>query len=321
MKRRQALVVALMAAGALLPSQAFAQPSRRQARVAIMVTGKGAAPYVRSFIEEMQRLGWEKGRNVIYEIRSAGGEHSRLPSLADEVIARRPDLILAATTYVGQALKPKTTTIPIVLATSLDPVSQGLVASLKEPGGNITGMSIIGEAFHSKLVEVAVGVVPKAKRVAVLFNPERGLVETYVGSATAAGRSLGVGIVPVFARNAAQIERLTVSADVLVIVPEAVFLNARAQIARVASRAALPLVAPFVEFVHLGGLASYGANIEATFARAAHFADRILRGAKPGDLPIEHASQFKLVLNLRAAKSLGIAIPAPMLLRADSVIE
>ncbi len=322
-----ALLRAIAVAVLALPSWTLAQSRAEPARVAILSTASesAAGDYIRRFVGEMEQLGWQSGRNVVYESRFADGNHGKLPVLTDEVIASRPDLILATTTYVAQALKPRAAHIPIVLATSLDLVSQGLVASLSRPGGNITGMSIVGEAFHAKLVELASTLLPAHKRVAVLFNPERVLVKAYVEGTIAAGKALGVDVIAVFAGNAGEIQAAFAAgrqrADVLVVVPDTLFVSLRTSMIEQAAKARWPLIGPISEYAQQGALASYGANIPATYARAAHFADKILRGAKAGDLPIEQVSQFELVVNLKTAKALGIAIPPAVLIRADRVIE
>lgn len=327
--RRGTLARLRAIAGAVLalPVWALAQSTAEPARVAILSTASesAAGAYIQTFVGEMRQLGWQGGRNVLYERRFAAGDHRKLATLTDEVIAWRPDVILATTTYVAQALRPKTTTIPIVLATSIDPVSQGLVASLSRPGGNVTGMSIVGEAFHAKLVEVASTMVPGSKRVAVLFNPERVLVKSYVAGAVAAGKALGVDVIPVFAGNVREIQSAFEAAgqrvDVLVVQPDTLFVTFRTLLVERAAKARWPLIGPISEYAQLGALASYGANIPATYARAAHFTDKILRGAKAADLAIEQVSQFELVVNLKTAKALGIAIPPAVLVRADRVIE
>lgn len=325
--KRRAVLKAVGGAVLWAPAWTFAQPIAKPARVAILSSGSdtSSAAYVESFLGGMRQFGWQQGRNVVYERRFAAGDHTKLPALTDELIAWRPDVILAGTTYVAQALKPKTSSIPIVLATSLDPVSQGLVASLSRPGGNVTGMSIIGEAFHAKLVEVASTLLPASKRVSVLFNPDRVLVKTYVESAIGAGLGLGVQVIPIFANSEREIEDAVSSArqraDVLVVVPDAFFVAFRTLLVGRAAKARCPLIGPISEFAQLGALASYGVNIPASYGRSAYFVDRILRGAKAGDLPIEQASQFELVVNLKTANALGITIPTAALVRADRVIE
>jgi putative ABC transport system substrate-binding protein len=274
----------------------------------------------------MRELGWQEGRNIVYEQRYTDGDQAKLPALENELIGWRPDVILATTTYVARSLKPKTATIPIVMATSINPVAEGLATSLARPGGNITGMSIIGEAFHAKLVELARALLPGAKRIAYLVNPDRGQVKKYLDDARQAGKALSLEVAPVFARNRKEIEEAFAvfarqDLDALVIVPDAVYVTFRALILERATRTRLPVVGPIAEFAEDGALASYGTSIPAMYGRSAHFVDKILRGAKPGDLPIEQATTFELVVNMRAAKTLGVTIPQSVLVRADRMIE
>jgi putative tryptophan/tyrosine transport system substrate-binding protein len=310
------------------PHRALAQIARRPVRVAILSGGSQAVVgrYTAAFRNEMRELGWHDGTSIVYEQRYAAGDQTKLPELAAEVVAWRPDVILATTTYAAQSLRPKTATIPIVMATSLDPVSEGLAASFARPGGNITGMSIVGEAFHAKLVELTHNLLPNAGRVALLINPDRGQVKKYLYHAREAGTAVGVDVEPIYARNRSEIDSVLAALpaqrfDALIIVPDAVFVYFRALILERATQMHLPAVGPIVEFANDGALASYGTSIPAAYRRSAHFVDKILRGAKPADLPIEQATVFELVINRRVAQKLGVTVPPSVMVRADRVIE
>jgi putative tryptophan/tyrosine transport system substrate-binding protein len=277
---------------------------------------------IAAFRERMQGLGWVDGRNVRFEYRWGGGDADRIARHAAELVAAQPDVIMANSTPVIAALKHATATIPIVFAVVADPVGDGFVASLSRPGGNITGFSSFDPEIGGKWVQLLKEVAPAITRVALLFNP-RPFVRPFV---EAAARSAGVEAVPVPAHSPEEIHRwlaelAQMSGSGLVAMPDSfVVVNGQA-IIRSMERYRLPAIYPFRLFAEQGGLMSYGVDTADLNARAATYVDRILRGEKPADLPVQAPTKYELAINLRTARALGIEVPLPLLARADEVIE
>jgi putative tryptophan/tyrosine transport system substrate-binding protein len=283
---------------------------------------------IAAFRERMQGLGWVDGRNVRFEYRWGGGDADRIARHAAELVAAQPDVIMANSTPVIAALKRATATIPIVFAVVADPVGDGFVASLSRPGGNITGFSSFDPEIGGKWVQLLKEVAPTVTRVALLFNPRTApgggwpFVRPFV---EAAARSAGVEALPVPAHSPEEIHRglaeLAQTSGGLVAMPDTfVVVNGQA-IIRSMERYRLPAIYPFRLFAEQGGLMSYGVDTADLNARAATYVDRILRGDKPADLPVQAPAKYELAINLKTARALGIEVPLPLLARADEVIE
>jgi len=275
----------------------------------------------------MAQLGWIDGQNIVIETRFADGEVDRLPVLAGELLALNVDLIVAGSSASTRASKSATTTVPIVMSASADAVGEGFVASLAHPGGNITGMTFLaGPEIAGKQLELLREIAPAASRVAFLTNPRNASHVAYAAELKSAARKLGVRLQPVPAGSPDELadafdamskER----AAALLVLTDAMFFGERRRITELARNAALPALYSQREFVDVGGLASYGPNLIDMARGAARHVDKILRGAKPKDVPVEQPKKFELVLNLRTAKALGLTIPQSFLLRADEVIQ
>lgn len=274
----------------------------------------------------MRELGHIEGRNLVIEWRFADGQFERLPDLAAELARMKVDVIVTHSTPATQALQRATSTVPIVFAVAVNPVGSGFAASLARPGGNITGLSVIDVDPSPKRLELLKTMLPALSRVAVLVNPGSSVHPAIVKSVQAAGRDAGISVVPVSARTPEEIERgfaamSQARAGGAIIADDAFFRGRRQQIADLALKNRMPAIAPWREYVAAGGLMSYGQNIADSFRRAATYVDKILKGAKPGELPIEQPTRIHLAINRRTATALGLAIPQELLLRTDEVIE
>ena len=281
----------------------------------------------KAFEEGLRELGYVEGRNIVIERRFAGGKQERLPDLAVDLVRLNVDVIVTGSNPVIAAVKQATATIPIVMAVSRDPVGSGFLASLARPGGNITGLSNDpGPGILGKNMELLKEVVPRSSRMAYLWNPVPQGAETYRKVAESAARKLGVTLQLVEVRGRNEFEgafaaMLRERADAVLVAQDPLFISARSQVVLLAARHRLPAVYGNSEYAEVGGLMSYGPNIAQQFRRAAVYVDKILKGAKPGDLAVEQPTKFELVLNLRTAKALGLTIPPSLLLRADQIID
>jgi putative tryptophan/tyrosine transport system substrate-binding protein len=286
-----------------------------------------AAHIARALDEGLRELGYVEGRNIVVERRFADGKQERLPALAAELVRLKVDVIVTGSNPVVAAVKQATTTIPVVMAVSRDPVGAGFIASLARPGGNITGLSndptpeILG-----KNLELLKEAVPGVSRVAFLWNPVPPGAGTYRDVVESAARRLGVTFQSVEVRGRNEFEGAFAAmvrerAGGVVVAGDPVTFGARSQVVLLAARNRLPAMYVQREFVEGGGLMSYGPNIAHQFRRAAVYVDKILKGAKPAALPVEQATRFELVINLKTAKALGLTIPPSVLLRADEVIQ
>ncbi|TMH21568.1 MAG: ABC transporter substrate-binding protein [Betaproteobacteria bacterium] len=327
---RRSTVLALLALGAA-PFTAEAQQATKVARIGYLANNPATSPYLReTFLQGLRDLGYVEGRNLVIEYREAEGKADRLPALAAELVALKVDVILAAgSTLTARVAKEATTTIPIVFAAVGDPVGSGLVTSLARPGGNVTGLSGLTAELVGKRLELLKQAVPGVDRVAVLWFPgalgER-TDKDMLREAEAAARALAVRLQVVEARGPADFDRAfsdmtRARAGALTVLPSNMFLREHRRLVDLAAKNRLPAVYTFREFVDAGGLMSYGANQPDLFRRAATYVDKILKGAKPGDLPVEQPTKFELIINLKTAKDLGLTIPQSVLARADEVIQ
>jgi len=279
-----------------------------------------------AFARGMRDLGYVEGKNLVIEWRFADGDVGRLAALATELVNLKVDLILASGTPVIAAAQRATTTIPIVMPTSNDPVGSGFVASLGRPGGNITGLSNLSSDISPKVVEVLLSVAPKVSRVAILVNPRNSSNAANAINLQVALQGVGRIGLPVEALTVEDIGGAFVKmteqkADAVVVAPDAIFVEQRQRIADLAIEYRLPSIFSFREHVEAGGLMSYGENLADSYRRAATYVDRIFKGAKAAEMPIEQSTKLELLINLKTAKALGLTVPDTLLARADEVIE
>jgi putative ABC transport system substrate-binding protein len=274
----------------------------------------------------LRELGYVEGQNVAYELRWADGSRDRLAAFATELVRLKVDAIVAVGPPAIQAAKEATSVVPIVMVTSGDPAGLGFVGSLARPGGNVTGVSFLGEELTGKLLELLKQAVPRTSRVAVLWNPANGAHPGYLRDAEAAARFLGVTLQPVEIRGSQEFERALgrahrEHADALLLLLDPLFTASLRLIVDFATKSRLPTIYGLRQLIDAGGLMAYGPSLAQMNRRAAGFVDRILKGARPGDLPVEQATTFELIINLKTAKALGLTIPQSVLLRADEVIQ
>src|SRR3974390_1612931 len=280
---------------------------------------------VAAFVQRLHQLGWIENRNVVIEYRWAEGRQERFAEIAAEFVQLKVDLIVAPTTPAVMAAKQATSLIPIVIATADDPVGTGLVASLSRPGGNVTGLSNQISDTSPKRLELLREVVPGLRRLAILFNVGNPGAVLDIREFEAAVRMFGLEALTFEIRRAEDIapgfEALKGRADALYVGADPLVNTNRVRINTLALAARLPTLHGVRDYVEAGGLMSYGPNVPDQYRRAAHYVDKILRGAKPGDLPVEQPTKFDLIINLTTAKALGLTIPPSVLARADEVIE
>jgi ABC-type uncharacterized transport system substrate-binding protein len=331
MKRRE-FISLIGGAAATWPLAARAQESGRMRRVGVLLAFFDYDPEsqarIAAFQHELENLGWTEGRNIQIEYRWASGDAERFRALAAELVATRPDVVVAHATASAEALARETRTIPIIFAMVSDPVGSGLAASLSEPGKNATGFTNFETSMGAKWVEFLKELSPRLARVGLLFNPEtaprRGSI--YLPSVEAAARSFGIDSIRATVSNAAQIEdaiaMLSRRPDSgLIVMPDVFMTNHRELITALAIRHVLPAIYPFRYFAEGGGLISYGIDVSDIFRRAAGYVDRVLRGATPSNLPVQHPDKFELVINLKTATALRLDVPRILLAGANEVIE
>jgi putative ABC transport system substrate-binding protein len=313
----------------LLAAPLAAEAQRPPAKVArIGLLGDVPRFLDEPFRQGLRELGYIEGQNIVIEHRAPEWKYERLPGLAVELVRLQVDVIVAASPAATKAAKQATSSIPIVFTVSGDPVADGFVASLARPGGNVTGLATVGPELVGKQLEMLKAIVPKVSRVAVLQNPvthrdtHGGVLRQVEGSA----RGLGVQLLLFEARTPSEIDAAFVAmgsqrVDGILVLRDAMFRAQRAQITALAAKKRLPGIYGLREEAEAGGLIAYGASVPQLYRRAATYVDKILKGAKPGDLPVEQPTTFELVINLKTARALGLTIPPSLLQRADQVIE
>jgi putative ABC transport system substrate-binding protein len=309
-----------------------AQQGERMRRVGVLMAHAESDPEgqanVAAFREGLQKLGWMEGRNLQIDTRWAAAQVESIQRFAKELVALQPDLILSANTPTTAALLQQTRTISIIFANVSNPVGDGFLASLPRPGGNITGFTNLEATMAGKWVELLKEIAPRVARVAAVFNPGTapGGGSYFLGPFEAAAASFRVEAIVAPVRDTSELESV-VAAQArqpntgLVVISDFFMIDHRVEVTSLATRYRLPAVYPFRMFTELGGLLSYGSDLIDNFRRAASYVDRVLRGEKPGELPVQAPVKFELVINLKTAKSLGLDVPLHLQQRADEVIE
>jgi putative tryptophan/tyrosine transport system substrate-binding protein len=326
MKRRE-FITLLGGAAAAWPLAARAQHVGRVPTIGFLGVGtsSGAGQWVGAFVQRLHELDWIVGRTIAVEYRWAEGRYERAAEIAAEFVQRKVDVIVTSATAGAVAAKQATSVIPIVFAAAGDPVGTGLVASLAQPGGNVTGLSLQQTETAGKRLELLREVVPGLGRLAILANVSNPAVVLDMREIQATARTLGLEVITLEIRRgediAPALEGLKGRAGALYVPSDPLMNTHRVRINTLALAARLPTMHNIRESVEAAGLMSYGANLPDLFRRAAEFIDKILRGAKPGDLPVEQPTKFDLIINLTTAKALGLEIPPMLLARADEVIE
>jgi putative ABC transport system substrate-binding protein len=321
-------VLGLLACGAV-PRAAEAQQAGRLYHVGYLSTPTRASVEngVQAFLRALHELGWVEGQNLVIEYRWAEGNVERLPDLAAELVRRNVDLIVAPAGSAALAAKAATSSIPIVMIFPSDPVELGLVVSLHRPGGNITGTTFTpGPAIFGKQLQILKEAIPRASRVAILWNPADSSFALQMKEVKSAARSLGIQLQHVEARGPEDFDGAFAAmarerADALLVGGTSTFLAHRSRLADFALKGRLPTMFSFRENVEAGGLMAYSVNMSNFVGHAAVYVDKILKGAKPGDLPIEQPTKFELAINFKTARALSLSIPQSLLARADEVIQ
>jgi putative ABC transport system substrate-binding protein len=327
MKRRTFITLLGGAAAVGWPLAARAQQPARVPRIGFLHYGSpGPSPEVDAFRQGLRELGYIEGQNLTIEYRFASGRVERLPELAAELVNLKPDVIVTPTTPASLAAKQATGTIPIVIAGVADAVGAGLVASIARPGGNVTGLTSISAELGGKRLELLKGVVPKASRVAVLHNPADRSNVLVLKELQEAAPALGLTLQPLEVSEPDEFEGAFVAmsrerADALFGAAGVLAYEHRKTVVGLAAKSRIPTLWGHRQFVDVGGLMSYAVNFYDQCRRAATYVDQILKGAKPGDLPVQQPTKFEFIANLKTAKALGLDIPATVLARADEVIE
>jgi putative ABC transport system substrate-binding protein len=327
---RREFITLLGGTAAAWPFVARAQQPEQVRRIGVLLPGDENDPVrktsVSAFIQALADLGWTDGRNVRMDLRWYGDDNNRSRAVAQELVGLQPDIILTGGSLATAALQQETRTIPIVFAGTNDPVAQRTVARLDRPGGNVTGFANNEASLGGKWLELLSEIAPGLKRAAIMFNPDIASSSGYMPSLETAAQSLKVVPITAPVRSDVEIETAIVAlgrepGGGLVVMPDAFTTVHRASIISAAARNNVPAVYSLSDFVRDGGLLSYGVDLVDVYRRAASYVDRILRGAKPGDLPVQFPTKFEMVVNLKTAKALGLAVPPSILLRADEVIE
>jgi putative ABC transport system substrate-binding protein len=327
MRRRPAELALLFILSVLAaPLAAQAQSTRTMYRIGVLSPGTSPPGPLEAFREGLRDLGYVDGQTVVIEWRFADGKNERLPALADELVRLKVDVIFAVNTAAARAAKKATTTIPIVIARLADPVSTGLVPSIARPGGNITGLSSIAAEVAAKRLEMLKEVLPRVSRVAVLWNLENPGHVHVVRELERVGPQLGLQLQTLGVRGASDLPGALQAAtrgraEALFVMDDVPITLLKVPILEEAAKHSLPVFAQYKEFAEAGALLTFAHNVADEYRQGAYYVDRILKGAKPADLPIQQPRTFELIINLKTANALGLTIPPLLLLRADEVIQ
>jgi len=320
------LATALLLLFLVVPCSSEAQSSGKFALVGVLYPGGQPLGPVEAFRDGLRERGYVEGRNLKLEWRFAEGHDERLPRLARELVNLKVDAIFAINTQAAQAAKSTSQTIPIVIARVADPVRTGLVASLARPGGNVTGLTSITDELAGKRVQLLREALPKAQRVAVVWNSGNPGLAITLQETEAASLQFGLKVQALPVRSANDLPKVFEAitkghADVVVVLDDVLITSHKQQIMGWATKSHLPVVSIYREFAEAGALLAYGPSIRDMYRRAAYFVDKILKGTKPGELPVEQPTQFELVINLKAVKTLGLTIPQSLVARADEIVQ
>jgi len=325
MNNRRKLIIALCAA-----AWPFAARAQQKAMPVIGILSStspaSSGPFQSALRQGLSEAGYVEGKNVMIENRWAEGHYDRLPALAADLVGRRVDLIVASNPPAARAAKRATSTIPIVFRGGSDPVGDGLVTSLARPGGNLTGVSMHLDTLTAKRLELLSELVPRARVIALLVNPNNARAERVIQEVQEAARTKGLQLHVLKTGSESEIDTAFASlvqlhADALVVASDPFLSSRRKQLVALASRHAVPSIYAWREFAASGGLISYGPSLTAAFRLVGHYAGKVLKGAKPADLPVQQPMTFELVINLKTAKALGLTVPPSILVRVDEVIQ
>jgi putative tryptophan/tyrosine transport system substrate-binding protein len=324
--KRRSFIILLGGAVAAWPLAARAQQPERQRRVGFLRTEKPPAPWMDAFQKALRELGYEEGKNLLFEYRWAGGDDERLPELANDLVRLNVEVIVVSGTPAILALKKATTTIPIVMAAAGDPVGTGIVKSLAYPGGNITGMSNMIPDVGGKRLQLLKQFAPTAVHFGIIWNANNPFTQLVIHESENAARILNVRLQLLQVQAAADFDSAFEAGsrehiDSLIVVEDPLTISRRRQIVDFAARRRIPAVYGAKAFVDAGGFVSFGASFPDLYRRTAFYVDKILKGANPGELPIEQATKFELVINRKTAKALDLNVPDQLLAVADEVIE
>jgi putative ABC transport system substrate-binding protein len=324
-RRHFVCAVVLLAA----PVSGRAQQTGKVPRIAFLALNnpESARQLLGAFRQGMRERGWVDGQNIVIELRFADGKAKRLPALVAELINTKIDIIVATSSATAKVAKDATNTIPIVMATSADALGEGFVADLAHPGGNVTGMTyFVGPQIAGKQLELLKTAIPSAAHIAVLTNPTSGAHPAFIRESRIAARAFGVQLQVSEAGSPDQLDAAFAAmvrerAAALLVASDSLFYGQRRRIVDLAAMNRLPAIYSQKEFVDAGGLISYGANLPDMYRRSAAHVDKILKGLRPGEIPVEQPTKFELIINLKTARSLGMTIPSSLMLRADEMIE
>ena len=320
-----ALIVTFALSVLMAPPAATAQPARQMPRIGVLAPGTPAGPWVDAFRQGLRDLGYVEDETIALDLRWDEGKRERSTDFAAELVARQVDIIVAGTTGATEAARHATGTIPIVMAANTDPVGWGHVASLARPGGNITGLSVMTPELNQKRLELLKEAVPRLSHVAVLWNTRGPFARQSAAFETAAG-ALGVQLRLLEVRDPDDLDGAFATAaregvQAVITGQQAFFTTHAARVATLALHHRLPTMSGEVGFAEAGGLMTYGPNIAGLWHRAATYVDKLLKGAKPANLPVEQPAKFEFIINLKTAKALGITMPASLLVLADEVLQ
>src|SRR5215467_11018911 len=324
--KRRAFIASLTGGLLAAPLAAKAQPAGKISRVGVLSPEAHPPGLFEAFIERLHELGYVEGKNIAIESRDAGGRLERLAILAKELVRLRVDVIVAVNTPAAQAAKNATTTVPIVMTRMSDPVKTGLIPNFPRPGGNITGLSFQPEETSRKRLQLLKEALPKVARVAVLSNADNPVSGMTIKAIEPVSAQLGLQLLKLPVKDPNDFPEVLQAAaqgraDALFVVDDVVVTKHGTQILEFAAKHLLPVITQYKEFVELGALMAYGPSTRDMYRRTADYVDKILKGAKPADLPVEQPTKFELAINLKTAKALGPTIPPALLARADEVIQ